>query len=1349
MKSTITKLKHILYFGAMALGFFSTNRAEAQACGAGSQHAYGCGNLYGYCGDIDAVTVKSKSGTLATYSGLTCTGGGGNTFQGVLNAGSPFDLTAGEEITIELTGTAWAGYVTKPGVWIDANRDNSLSGAECLIDPSTTTISGFQSFQVKLPCFSATGKSYLRFRGTLSAYSMSKTQGCGSFSGYGNDFDLEINLKVGTSPVANFIVPTGPNWQGTNVNFIATNPNAGANYKWTFTGASVVTNNNSTKGISQWASAGTYDVKMLVDYCGNADSIVKQVKITAPTSVPVADFIAESNEVELGFNTRVFDLSTNGPTSWAWELITPTGQNNTTYSGQNPIMDFVETGWHEVCLEATNAVGTSNKVCKKRYIECLPTLDNYLGPQHATTTKYGRLFDHNGPTANYSNGRKTSFDYFQILPCGAKEIRIKFTQLKLADNGDIMRIYDGDQADPNYEVTPKIGITNANQSYYDTATIKLYRGAAYITFETNGSGTDAGFIMNWDSDLQPATAPKAKWTTQYDPIGTGVEAVFVNASANTKGVPDFQWYVDGSLYTISPEFSNKFTTDGNYEVCLIATTCTGVDTFCDYFAVQTPSAPGNVGYTASNLRPVIGEVVTITTETDYADNFEWSIFPTSFTFENGTNKNSRNPQIKFSKGGPYTFTLSAWNSYGTKSATEKKIIKNKYVIVLDYCIPLVNMVSTDVAVNNVKVTDKSGKILIDNMSANTTDAYSDFTDVRVMKMTYGASYDLTIDRKTTSNTVNYKTWIDWNIDGDFDDANEEVLSSGPITGGTATSKIVVPALANSFEGKTRMRVGVSYGSFANTPCGVNQVGEFEDYSIQLANDNLPPMINLVGSDTVRVERGTSVSSCYAEVASKTFSASDPTEGDMTNKVVLVSDLDCQTSGVYSISFDLKDASGNSAPTRTRTVIVVLDKTGPVLTLQGNDTINLEQCGTYTEAGAVANDLIDGDLSSAIKVVGSVDPSKVGDYTVTYTVKDAQANVSTKSRFVRVRDTQKPGIFRLGKNITDGMTIDVQINNVFVDDIYSNDPCNGNIFLSKNPGFFGPVNNQIRNTYPIVYNAMDPSGNKATEDGFTINYRVDDYIAPNIELNTGDTLYHDVNSNYSSRSVSVSDNYYPVNKISVVRTGKVDPYTLGTYVETYTATDESGNAATKKRFVKVVDRIAPQMTAPPMSVCVGTPFWANSGLIIKDNYYSSSDLMPLVKVMNHNINIFEAGVYFINYTLIDPSGNEASIVSRSVYVQYPPNCQNTYSGVNSLTLDKAITVYPNPASSKVNVSYALTNTQPLSIEITNAIGAVVATKVVDGGSGVAELNINDIVSGVYFVRMTNNGETTVKKLVIKN
>jgi hypothetical protein len=57
---------------------------------------------------------------------------------------------------------------------------------------------------------------------------------------------------------------------------------------------------------------------------------------------------------------------------------------------------------------------------------------------------------------------------------------------------------------------------------------------------------------------------------------------------------------------------------------------------------------------------------------------------------------------------------------------------------------------------------------------------------------------------------------------------------------------------------------------------------------------------------------------------------------------------------------------------------------------------------------------------------------------------------------------------------------------------------------------------------------------------------------------------------------------------------------------------------------------------------------------------------------------------------------------------------------------------------------------MTIEVTNSIGAIVANKTVSGGGlGVAELNLSDVTSGVYFVRLTNNGETTVKKLVVNN
>ena len=51
-----------------------------------------------------------------------------------------------------------------------------------------------------------------------------------------------------------------------------------------------------------------------------------------------------------------------------------------------------------------------------------------------------------------------------------------------------------------------------------------------------------------------------------------------------------------------------------------------------------------------------------------------------------------------------------------------------------------------------------------------------------------------------------------------------------------------------------MRVGSAYSNFSNTPCGVNQVGEFEDYEIVLANDGTIPVITLVGNDTISVEK---------------------------------------------------------------------------------------------------------------------------------------------------------------------------------------------------------------------------------------------------------------------------------------------------------------------------------------------------------------------------------------------------------------------------------------------------------------------------------------------------------------
>ncbi len=70
---------------------------------------------------------------------LGCTSrGGAGTYKGIQNSGNAFDLVAGEEITIEITGTSWtqiSGYDTRVGVWMDVSLNNSFEKDECVINP--------------------------------------------------------------------------------------------------------------------------------------------------------------------------------------------------------------------------------------------------------------------------------------------------------------------------------------------------------------------------------------------------------------------------------------------------------------------------------------------------------------------------------------------------------------------------------------------------------------------------------------------------------------------------------------------------------------------------------------------------------------------------------------------------------------------------------------------------------------------------------------------------------------------------------------------------------------------------------------------------------------------------------------------------------------------------------------------------------------------------------------------------------------------------------------------------------------------------------------------------------------
>ena len=162
----------------------------------------------------------------------------------------------------------------------------------------------------------------------------------------------------------------------------------------------------------------------------------------------------------------------------------------------------------------------------------------------------------------------------------------------------------------------------------------------------------------------------------------------------------------------------------------------------------------------------------------------------------------------------------------------------------------------------------------------------------------------------------------------------------------------------------------------------------------IVQDSTPPTIALIGSNPVTVEAG----STYTDAGA---TATDSYDGDLTSSITTTSDVDVNTVGTYTVTYTVSDSSANSA-TASRTVNVV-DTTAPVITITGANPVDVDLGATYSDAGATATDVHDGDLTSSITVSSNVDTNTAGTYTVTYTVSDAAGNQATETRTVNVID----------------------------------------------------------------------------------------------------------------------------------------------------------------------------------------------------------------------------------------------------------------------------------------------------------------------------------------------------------
>ena len=104
---------------------------------------------------------------------------------------------------------------------------------------------------------------------------------------------------------------------------------------------------------------------------------------------------------------------------------------------------------------------------------------------------------------------------------------------------------------------------------------------------------------------------------------------------------------------------------------------------------------------------------------------------------------------------------------------------------------------------------------------------------------------------------------------------------------------------------------------------------------------------------------------------------------------------------YRLQYSTEDGQGNQT-TVIREIVVSNDVTPPSIVLLGDTEIELELGAPFTDPGFLASDNVDEHVSAAfVQVEGSVDTSKTGVYTITYSVSDLSFNEAVRTRTVTV------------------------------------------------------------------------------------------------------------------------------------------------------------------------------------------------------------------------------------------------------------------------------------------------------------------------------------------------------------
>ena len=320
-----------------------------------------------------------------------------------------------------------------------------------------------------------------------------------------------------------------------------------------------------------------------------------------------------------------------------------------------------------------------------------------------------------------------------------------------------------------------------------------------------------------------------------------------------------------------------------------------------------------------------------------------------------------------------------------------------------------------------------------------------------------------------------------------------------------------------------------------------------------------------------------------------------------------------------------------------------DKEPPVLSLPNNDVTITRGRAFNALEGVTAFDVPDGDLTSKIRVDGTVNVEKSGVYQLNYSVTDQAGLTTTAARTVTVKDLELP-VLKIAKNRLEAYVEQGEeaIRSLIQADATASDNEDGDISNNIKVDINGDL--ASKGFKIITYSVTDRAGNTVSEEVQLqlSNYPVENYIAgtENATILVG-TEFNPL------QKVKAVDPFGKSLKVDVI--GSVDSNKIGTYELTYVFTNEMNQQFTYKRIIEVKNLSKPYFEgAQEVSFSIGDDINPLQDLVAFDMH---GNILSMRGSGEYNAN--KIGAYSYTVKTTDEYGQTVKM-TRSILVKNNKN-----------------------------------------------------------------------------------------------